>query len=567
MSSARAFGHSQEQLLPGAPGEEKLLSIKELDPKDGKNRYRVSSSSQGLRLLSKEGLKPKRKSTISSRFIHWTLQTPPLLLLSTFIFMVAVLTFLFAFVIMGITKINPTCVTSNIFHGHNSFQSKLNDAWQLSWSTFSTVGYGMISPATSSLFNDDMERFRKQHRCAFMGFMLSFECLLGILYISLASAIIFGRLTQFQNNAQVKFSSVLLVRYGEGARNVFNQDSCSFSSSSSDGDDEDDEDDDLPCPVLIFRIANLLNSPTSRQIFSASINAVATVDVKNSMIDMPVSLEKQRRHALQSSRILMNPSGFNPLHSSSFHPMNALNPAIQGIKKIVKIPSPDNLKKVVKLPPGGSKEKDENPSAQATDDTSLKDKRAEFLNSNGKLAAKDDTKERSLLAQSMLIVDGLSHDINAQDDVANLVFANIPITPNVHPYFTTTWRVMHELNENSPLLSKALRKEIKENKGHWPADKSHEKAVTDAIDFDQLMICFSGMSAATCSEVSHNHVYEKKDMKVGYQFKSILMNSNGTLYVKPGDIDEIKLQDARRKCAHSGHSSHSNSGLQDGMLS
>ena len=204
--------------------------------------------------------------------------------------MVAVLTFLFAFVIMGITKINPTCVTSNIFHEHNSFQSKLNDAWQLSWSTFSTVGYGMILPATSSHFNDDMERFRKQHRCAFMGFMLSFECLLGILYISLASAIIFGRLTQFQNNAQVKFSSVLLVRYGEGARNVFNQDSCSFSSSSSDGDDEDDEDYDLPCPVLIFRIANLLNSPTSRQIFSASINAVATVDVKNSMIDMPVSL-------------------------------------------------------------------------------------------------------------------------------------------------------------------------------------------------------------------------------------------------------------------------------------
>ena len=391
---------------------------------------------------------------------------------------------------MGVASIHPHCISSKIYFLDYSFPARLNDAWHLSWTTFSSVGYGVISPRTAAGYIDKMEKYHHGHACPLMSTVLSFECLLGLLYISTAGAIIFGRVTQFQNNAQVKFSSLIIVRYGADAKNVMD----GYSSGSSDSSDDEDDDDEIPCPILILRVANLLHCQTRRQIVQANMNAVATVDVKNAMGETTTS-DTQHRHALKSIRQKVSPGD------------NKIPDSWKNVHLQKRFPKP--LKKLTSK------------------------KRNDFNNFN--------TPNQSLVRSrsSMLTVDGISDNVHTQNNTANLVFANVPLTPKSHPCFTTVWRVMHELNESSPLISKALRKEIAENGGNWPIRLCNRKAVTDSIDFDQLMVSFTGMSAATGSEVSCSKVYEKENVKVGFQFNGIVTNNNGYSYVNLDDLDQI----------------------------
>ena len=65
------------------------------------------------------------------------------------------------------------------------FYQQINDSLQLSWTTFTTVGYGLISPSTggSPAFLDDPEFFKEEGSCLLVSVLLSFESLLGVLFV------------------------------------------------------------------------------------------------------------------------------------------------------------------------------------------------------------------------------------------------------------------------------------------------------------------------------------------------------------------------------------------------
>ena len=187
---------------------------------------------------------------------------PVLFILSCLVYFGLIVLFTGFIVLAG--TVDPTCV--NI--GGSSFQSAggnpFTNAFSLSWTTFSTVGYGSASPATTKMSPN-------RNDCAFTTILCSFESFIGVLYSGFCGAILFGKVLRILSHAQVMFSEPLVVRYGvEGVGQVRRSQTFNHTQSTQ-----------IPCPVLEFRVANLLFNEVGGEILDATLNVVANVDATN----------------------------------------------------------------------------------------------------------------------------------------------------------------------------------------------------------------------------------------------------------------------------------------------
>ncbi len=514
----------------------------------------------------------------------------------------------------------------------------MNDAINLSWTTFSTVGYGAISPSTSAYFEgleggdidgdgevdgegSGHKYFTNTGSCAIMGILLSFESLVGILFVSFAGALLFVKLIQFQSNAQVKFSTVMIVKYGDG---VEAQDIDDINHDDEEDEDEDDSEEHhptssrtkkqkevtTPCPILIFRIVNLLNSSKNGEIVNAHVNTVATVDLKNAVMSHITRTNAVFRNALsgRDDEKRMNKyrstRAFNSTRNNrdkdrlaqSLRPAPS-GPTLMTLKEaescrafnseghirsnrfwgIARPNSTDTVrtnqtmhsdvsnhtKKTQQLRSSmmhlgistkdiGLEDEDVLSTIKSTTGTDCSDDEGGDENDDGEhYVSKEVKKEEVTQAAAAHLSAVLGRDIaihkEAQVEMPNLVFAKVIMTPSHHPYFRTSWRVVHTLNEESPLLSKTMRKQIKENNGFWPRHLYTPDIIRENIDFDQFLVSFRGLSKSSGSDVYAHQVYTKENLRVGYQFSSILVqNPNGTIGVEADYIDDIKEQEGGR---------------------
>ena len=107
---------------------------------------------------------------------------------------------------------------------------------------------------------------------------------------------------------------------------------------------------------------------------------------------------------------------------------------------------------------------------------------------------------------------------------------------HVH-YLNYTFR----LDASSPLLTKAARKKLTKNGGAWPRNLRTDEGIKKSIDFDNLLISFAGQSKLTCSQVHQQKLYTKENLKIGYDFRSILLkNPDGSLFVSVDDVDLVR---------------------------
>ena len=109
------------------------------------------------------------------------------------------------------------------------------DAYALSWTTFSTVGYGLVYPSTSATVENNVRQ------CTVVTLFATLESFIGMLFASCCLAIIVSKVTRNQSFAQVQFSDPMLIRYGQGLRLP-----------------EDQEEDDEPFEQKMRRLTNLL---------------------------------------------------------------------------------------------------------------------------------------------------------------------------------------------------------------------------------------------------------------------------------------------------------------------
>lgn len=112
---------------------------------------------------------------------------------------------LFALVLWIVSERLPQCLSTEKEHAY------WQDAFALSWTTFSTVGYGHIYPALAST-RDAASGFTP---CVWIYTLSALESFVGILYAGICGAILFAKIYRVQSQAPIVFSKALTIRYGE----------------------------------------------------------------------------------------------------------------------------------------------------------------------------------------------------------------------------------------------------------------------------------------------------------------------------------------------------------------
>ncbi len=185
---------------------------------------------------------------------------------------------IFAGMYYVVSNVHPQCINSaGEMIGTGEGARVFGDCFQLSWTTFSTVGYGIIFPATGA------SGFYVSTGCLGVGLLGSLEAFMGVLYAGFCGAILFGKVLRSQNNAQVFFSDPIVVRFGkkelsDGSNNntPMGPTMEEVKEEAQDARDEEmgggstslvaEEDDEIPCPSLEFRLVNRLHGVPSGEI-------------------------------------------------------------------------------------------------------------------------------------------------------------------------------------------------------------------------------------------------------------------------------------------------------------
>jgi len=220
-------------------------------------------------------IKPNERLASS---LHWMFRSNFLVLFSVMCICFFALTLLFAGIISGVGALDRECIRVG---GQTS--DKFSDAFALSWTTFSTVGYGSTYPALSHE-NDG------RHNCFWITLICSLESFFGVLYSGFCGAILFGKVLRIQSHAQVIFSDAIVIRYGSGIQE--------HSDEGENKADDIETDKKKPFPVLEFRIVNRLFDEPGGEIMDASLNVVANVNARDADPVLVDALNSSRRSKL-----------------------------------------------------------------------------------------------------------------------------------------------------------------------------------------------------------------------------------------------------------------------------
>ena len=234
-------------------------------------------------IITGSGISPNQRL---AQCLHWCFRVNFLFLFAVMCTMFFALVIMFAGIIVSAGRMDSECgrIGGEPF-GHAS--SDFADAFALSWTTFSTVGYGSTYPALG-------HEHSNPSKCVYITAVCSLEAFFGVLYSGFCGAILFGKVLRIQSHAQVLFSDPIVIRFGDGV-------------DSRDDDSSTDEDDPesvqstankkkIPCPVLEFRVVNRLHNEIGGELMDASLNVVANVDAVDADPSLLEALESSRRH-------------------------------------------------------------------------------------------------------------------------------------------------------------------------------------------------------------------------------------------------------------------------------
>lgn len=127
----------------------------------------------------------------------------------------------FAWLLMLAGNAQPACiVAAGSSFGVNDTEdvTRFSDAFALSWTTFTTVGYGMIYTAVGSDFQPngpDGELATEPAQCTWVVFLCTAEAFLGLLYAGMCAAILFGKVNRVQSHANIMFANSVCLQYEE----------------------------------------------------------------------------------------------------------------------------------------------------------------------------------------------------------------------------------------------------------------------------------------------------------------------------------------------------------------
>jgi hypothetical protein len=123
------------------------------------------------------------------------------------------------------------------------------------------------------------------------------------------------------------------------------------------------------------------------------------------------------------------------------------------------------------------------------------------------------------------------------------VFSKLEMETDSHPFFKRVWNIRHILNEESPLLNPDARRLIRMNKGLWPASMCNADVIKSCLEMSQLIVTMSGTAVVSGSSVYKLHVYELEQVEIGRTFENPLaLGNDGKLTVDFSLISATKPQ-------------------------
>lgn len=529
--------------------------------KHGETQYRITgrktSDNQTEQLIDNEIEFANRLrfglNAAICKFLKWNFKTNLFIVLIVAIAFFVIFTIIFGLLIVLSVTNHPDCISSSL--EGTTLTERFWLGWSLSWTTFSTVGYGGISPSTPGSEFSEGNSFENSMSCAFVNIFCSMESFIGVLFASFWSAILFGKLDLFKSDAQVQFCDYMVVRYDEGG-------SMTVKKYDKDGKDIDYTfSRKLTCPIIAFRLVNLLDSHLAGEIIDARLSAVALIDgdqidtttrmlAGHAMFGKAFMSEKQHKKNIVTNfmhKTLSHTSRTSSGDSVSSSERSATTVPAASLKSnrwkhILSSHDQHSVRSMPILMPKTSRRKR---SLQDADSHSLP-----TISSSISVGQKH-SRRGSFSSTSSLTDVGLEKNVeiythlneDQSNEIPKMVYAKLSITPDEHPFFQRVWRFVHVLDEYSPLLSQSVRNRIKKD-GQWPSDLSNQKAIEDNLEFDQILVSFSGLANVTADEVFEQKIYEKKDLEIGFQFCSMLArDSNGALTVRLEDLNKIRKQD------------------------
>lgn len=163
------------------------------------------------------------------------------------------------------------CITTFDFEADQpvqDFHENMEFAFELSWTTFSTVGYGAISPAGG------------HSGCYWIRYICAIEAFVGVIYFGFSGAIFFAKINRILSRAPVTFTSTLCVQYdvnhlGNGPVNK----NSSSTPAKFHGDNSFDVEAGVEFPIIEFRIVNNKANEKGWEILDAEVKCMVSIDV------------------------------------------------------------------------------------------------------------------------------------------------------------------------------------------------------------------------------------------------------------------------------------------------
>eukprot|EP00584_Thalassiosira_punctigera_P007346 CAMPEP_0172539204 /NCGR_PEP_ID=MMETSP1067-20121228/10462_1 /TAXON_ID=265564 ORGANISM="Thalassiosira punctigera, Strain Tpunct2005C2" /NCGR_SAMPLE_ID=MMETSP1067 /ASSEMBLY_ACC=CAM_ASM_000444 /LENGTH=669 /DNA_ID=CAMNT_0013324853 /DNA_START=106 /DNA_END=2115 /DNA_ORIENTATION=+ len=153
-----------------------------------------------------------RPSASLYRYIDWTFTASFTNVFISFLIFYFVLCLVFGGLLMAAGQAEPNCiVASGVAFGKSEIpHTAWSDAFALSWTTFTTVGYGMTYTSTAGDFGDT-----EPHKCTWVVFLCTSEAFLGLLFAGMCAAILFGKVNRTQSHANLIFCNAVCLQYEE----------------------------------------------------------------------------------------------------------------------------------------------------------------------------------------------------------------------------------------------------------------------------------------------------------------------------------------------------------------
>jgi len=211
-----------------------------------------------------------RLNVLVHRYLNWAFRETFMKVFLSAAIIFFTWTLVFAVLIFWSGHNKPQCIHVNGVD-FGSTDADFMDAYALSWTTFSTVGYGLVYPSTSSVYGD-------VSKCTGITILTTLESFVGILYASFCGAIMFAKVTRIASFAQVTFSDPIVIRYGKGIAAEEEEEEVKAGGDA--GNSKEFELSKLPCPLLEFRVVNRLAGQLGGEIIDATMNIVASIDEK-----------------------------------------------------------------------------------------------------------------------------------------------------------------------------------------------------------------------------------------------------------------------------------------------